>query len=167
MPQPAIVLLVEDREDDVLLIRHAFQQADLRNPLYIVRDGEEAIMYLKGEGRFANRAEYPLPDLLLLDLNMPKVDGFEVLQWIRQQPGLELLRILVLTSSERIYDVNKAYRLGANSFLVKPNDFEDFKQLSTVIKDFWLQRCKAPETFRPRKLGANSNSQGDTTAGSE
>ena len=149
MVERAVVLLVEDREDDVLLIRQAFEQSQICNPLFVVRSGEEAVFYLKGEGRFSNRDEYPLPDLLLLDLKMPGMDGFEVLAWIRQQPGLSSLRILVLTSSDQIRDVNRAYQLGANSFLVKPQDFSDLTQLSKIIKDFWLKRSKAPETFRP------------------
>ena len=159
MREHAVILLAEDREDDVVLIRRAFEKAKIPNPLYIVRDGEEAIWYLKGEGKFANRAEYPLPDLLLLDLKMPRVDGFEVLSWIRQEPGLTPLRILVLTSSDEIYDVNRAYQLGANSFLVKPHDFDDFTQLSVIIKDFWLQRSKAPETFRPPTVRKKNGSK--------
>src|SRR5437879_6114874 len=120
MSEYALILIAEDREDDIFVIRRAFEKAHLLNPLQVVRDGEEAIAYLKGEGKFANRGEYPLPELLLLDLKMPRIDGFEVLRWIRQQPGLNALRVVVLTSSEDIRDVNQAYRLGANSFLVKP-----------------------------------------------
>src|ERR1051325_10934839 len=122
----AVILLAEDEEDYVVLIRHAFSQANILNPLFVVWNGEEVIWYLKGEGKYANRDEYPLPDLLLLDLKMPRVNGFEVLEWIRRQPGLSALRVLVLTSSDEIRDVNKAYKLGANSFLVKPMDFQDF-----------------------------------------
>src|SRR5438477_12877403 len=120
MPHISVILLAEDREDDVLLIRRAFNKANLLNPLHLVHDGDEAIAYLKGEGQFANRAEYPLPSLLLLDLKMPRRDGFEVLQWVREQSSLKALRVIVLTSSEHIQDVNRAYDLGANSFLVKP-----------------------------------------------
>src|SRR5258705_8683596 len=116
MPDQAVILLAEDREDDIALIRKAFARAYVLNPLQVVRDGEEAIAYLSGEGKYSNRAEYPLPDLLLLDLKMPRIDGFEVLKWIREQPGLSALRVVVLTSSEDIRDVNVAYRLGANSF---------------------------------------------------
>ena len=82
---------------------------------------------------------------------MPRVNGFEVLSWVRSQPGLSGLRVLVLTSSDEIRDVNEAYRLGANSFLVKPLDFEDFTQVSRLILDFWLKASKSPETFRPPK----------------
>src|SRR5438132_4460545 len=109
MSDQAVILLAEDLEDDILLIRRAFERGNIDKPLQIVRDGEETIAYLKGEGKYANRAEYPLPDLLLLDLKMPRLDGFEVLRWIRQQPGLEGLRVVVLTSSEDMRDVNKAY----------------------------------------------------------
>jgi CheY-like chemotaxis protein len=149
MPDSAVVLLAEDREDDVLLIRNAFARAHIPNPLYIVRDGDEVISYLKGTGKFANRAEYPLPDLLLLDLKMPRTNGFEVLSWIRSQPSLAALRVLVLTSSDELRDVNQAYNLGANSFLVKPHDFEDFIELSRIIQEYWLHVSKTPETSRP------------------
>jgi CheY-like chemotaxis protein len=155
MAEHAVILLAEDEEDYVLLIRHAFSQANIPNPLHVVWNGQEAIAYLKGEGKYSNRDEYPLPDLMLLDLKMPRVNGFEVLKWLRVQPGLAPLRVLVLTSSEELRDVNEAYRLGANSFLVKPLDFQDFTQLSRLISDFWLKASKAPETSRPPKTPNN------------
>jgi CheY-like chemotaxis protein len=156
MSEHAVILLAEDEEDHVLLIQRAFSKANIPNPLHVVWNGQEVISYLKGEGKYSNREEYPLPDLLLLDLKMPRVNGFEVLQWIRQQSGLAPLRVLVLTSSDQIRDVNEAYRLGANSFLVKPLDFEDFAQLSHLIREFWLKTSKAPETFRPPTNQDNS-----------
>jgi len=161
MAEHAVILLAEDEEDYVLLIRRAFEQAKIPNPLHVVWNGQEAIAYLKGEGKYANREEYPLPDLFLLDLKMPRVNGFEVLKWVRSQPGLAPLRILVLTSSEEIRDVNEAYKLGANSFLVKPLDFQDFTQLSRLIQDFWLKASKTPETFRPSKISSGSPAQTD------
>lgn len=148
MPDQAVILLAEDREDDILLIRKAFQKGGISNPFFVVRDGEEVVAYLKGDGKFYNRAEYPLPSLLLLDLKMPRMDGFEVLKWIRTQPGLSALRVVVLTSSERIRDVNVAYNLGANSFLVKPMDFEHVLELTKILKEYWLRLDKPPETFR-------------------
>src|SRR5947208_2771680 len=117
MPERQVILLVEDSEDDVLIIRKAFRSAGIPNPLHVVRDGEGAIAYLAGEGRFSVRDEYPLPALILLDLKLPGMDGFEILRWIRQSPGLSSLRVVVLTSSENIRDVNAAYALGANSFM--------------------------------------------------
>lgn len=149
MPEHAVILLAEDEEDYVVLIKHAFSQAGIPNPIYVVSNGEEAISYLRGKAKYANRDEYPLPELLLLDIKMPRVNGFEVLRWVRQQPGLSGLRVLVLTSSDEIRDVNEAYKLGANSFLVKPIDFEDLAELSRVIQDFWLKASKTPESSRP------------------
>src|SRR5437879_1980484 len=99
MPDLSLILLVEDKEDDIFLIRRAFEKGGILNPLHVVRDGDEAIEYLAGEGKYNNRAEYPLPQLMLLDLKMPGTDGFEVLHWVRQQPGLSSLVIVVLTSS--------------------------------------------------------------------
>ena len=152
MPDLAVILLADDLEDDVLLIRRAFKKGNIHNPVHVVRDGEEAIAYLKGEGKYANRDEYPLPDLMLLDLQMPLKDGFEVLRWVRQQPGLAGLRIVVLTSSEDLRDVNEAYRLGANSFLVKPLEFENFVETSMFLKHYWLVMNKNPETSRAARV---------------
>jgi two-component system response regulator len=142
-------MLAEDREDDIVLIKRAFADANITNPLQVVRDGEEVITYLSGIGRYANRVEYPLPDLLLLDLKMPRVDGFEVLRWVRAQPTLSCLRVIVLTASEDIRDANVAYRLGANSFLVKPLDFQNVIALAKAMHDYWLQASKAPQISRP------------------
>ena len=150
-PDQSVILLVEDREDDVVLIRRAFDKAKVINPIQVVSNGEEAFWYLKGEGKYANRAEYPLPDLVLLDLKMPRVDGFEVLRWIRQQPGLSSVRVVVLTSSDQMRDVNEAYQLGANSFLVKPLEFERFVNMSAAINGYWLWLSKTPESSRSPK----------------
>ena len=161
MPDEAVVLLAEDRQDDIFLIQQAFSRAGLTNPLQVVKSGEEAIAYLAGEGKFANRAEYPLPALLLLDLKMPVMDGFEVLRWIRQHESLSGLRVLVLTVSNRISDVNLAYELGANSFLVKPTDFEQTVHLSSLIKDYWLGADAGPTVSRPSnsKQGAGEKQE--------
>jgi CheY-like chemotaxis protein len=148
MPERAVILLAEDEEDYVLLLRRALSEAGVQNPLQVVSTGVEAIAYLKGEGKFANRAEYPLPDLMLLDIKLPGYTGLEVLGWLRSQPGLSTLRVLMLTSSEQLRDVNDAYRLGANSFLLKPYDFTDLVQLAKVIQEYWLYISKTPESYR-------------------
>jgi CheY-like chemotaxis protein len=155
---PAVILLVEDREDDILLVKKAFEKGWINNPLQIVRDGEEAIHYLAGEGRYSNRDEYPLPDLILLDLKMPKVDGFEVVKWIRKQPGFGSIPVVVLTSSDAIRDVNRAYALGANSFLVKPLDFENFIETAKMLRTYWLKTSKRPEASREKKPNAQDKS---------
>jgi CheY-like chemotaxis protein len=144
-----VILLAEDSEDDVYMLRRAFQQAGIELPLQVVADGEQAIAYLTGQGKFANRAEFPLPDLFLLDLKMPRLNGFEVLAWLRQHPTLAPLRTVVLTTSEEIRDVNRAYAMGANSFLTKPLDFTDFKNTLQEMFNFFLIKAKAPEVSRP------------------
>jgi CheY-like chemotaxis protein len=151
MSEQALFLLVEDNEDHVVLIRRAFTKSKVVNPLQVVRNGEDAIAYLEGTGRFSNRAEFPLPALILLDLKLTGMDGFDVLRWIRQQPTLRAIRVVVLTSSNAIGDVNLAYQLGANSFLVKPVDFEDFVRVTQALQGYWLWSDKAPEVSRPHK----------------
>jgi CheY-like chemotaxis protein len=143
-----VVLVAEDNDNDAQMLRRAFQQAGLVVPLYVVSDGDEAVEYLQGSGRYANRKRFPVPDLLLLDLKMPRKDGFQVIEWVRKQPSLAPLRIVVLTSSDEIRDVNQAYRLGANSFLVKPLDFTDFKNTIHDILTYWRAN-RAPEVSRP------------------
>jgi CheY-like chemotaxis protein len=144
-----VILLAEDSEDDVYMVRRAFQQTGIDLPLQVVSNGEQAIAYLMGQGKFANRAEYPLPDLFLLDLKMPRKNGFDVLIWLRQHPTLAPLRTVVLTTSDEIRDVNRAYALGANSFLTKPLDFTDFKNTLQEMFNFFLMKAKAPEISRP------------------
>ena len=148
MVETAVILVAEDDENQIVLMRRVFKQARLLNPLQVVRNGEEAIAYLKGEGQYANREEYPLPELLLLDLKMPRKNGFEVLKWVRQQPSLRALRVVVLTSSEEMADVNRAYQLGANSFLVKPADFEQFVSIIQTLQGYWLWMSETPEISR-------------------
>src|SRR5262249_13890805 len=142
MHERAVILLADDSEDDALLIRRAFQKASIPSPFFTVNSGDEAIAYLKGEFKYSDRDEYPLPDLLLLALKMPGLDGFDVLRWIRHEPGLSELRVIVLTASDHIRDVNEAYRLGANSFMVKPLDFQNYVELGKSIQDYWLAKSK-------------------------
>jgi CheY-like chemotaxis protein len=144
-----VILLAEDSEDDVFILRRAFRQAGVTTAIHVVSDGAEALAYLKGEGKYSRRSEFPLPDLFLLDLKMPHLSGFQVLTWIRQQPELAPLRVVVLTTSDEIRDVNEAYRLGANSFLVKPLEFRDFKDTIQAMYNFWFNVSRAPETSRP------------------
>jgi CheY-like chemotaxis protein len=123
MLRDQFILLVEDDPNDTVLIRRAFQKAGFGDSLKIVSDGGQAMQYLQGQKEYGDRARFPLPFLLLLDLKMPGTDGFEVLQWIRRQPDLKRLLVVVLTSSNLQTDVDRAYDLGANSYLVKPVEF--------------------------------------------
>ena len=156
VPEQACILLIDDNEDDIVLARRALAQAQILNPLYVLRDGEEAMAYLQGAGKYADRSEFPLPDLVLLDLKMPRMDGFELLHWVRHQPALRALRIVVLTSSEEIYDVNRAYGMGANSFLVKPFDFEDYVGLARTLGSFWFGYTLAPKLDQAAQQKGNT-----------
>ena len=127
------ILLVENNPDDILLITRAFQRAKVRRPIQKVKGGLDAIAYLKGEPRFVDRRKYPLPAVVLLDIKMPVMDGFEVLRWIRRDEKFSELCVVMLTSSDLIRDVNQAYQLGANSFLVKPLDFENAADLARFL----------------------------------
>ncbi len=142
------ILLVEDDPNDVLLVQRAFQKAGLLQTLKVVRDGDEAIEYLRGHGEYANRQQYPLPFLLLLDLKMPGTNGFEVLQWVRAEPELKRLLVVVLTSSNLQTDVDRAYDLGANSYLVKPVEFGEMVNLIQRFEAYWAEINRMPTSPR-------------------
>ena len=146
--QEPLILLAEDSEDDVMILRRSFKKAGITNPLQVVYDGEEAISYLSGAGNYSDRAEFPIPELILLDLKMPKLDGFDVLRWIRLHRDYFGICVVVLTSSQDIRDVNRACALGANSFLVKPADFNGFVELSNFLNDYWFVLSKTPAVSR-------------------
>ncbi|HEU5200901.1 MAG TPA: response regulator [Ktedonobacterales bacterium] len=139
------VLLVEDNPDDVLLIQRAFHKARLSYPVHQVGDGEEAINYLDGKGIYANRQQHPLPGLLLLDLKLPRTSGMEVLAWLKAQPGLSQLPVVVFTSSREDTDIQRAYELGANSYLVKPVHFDDLLEMVQTLGIYWLQFNERPD----------------------
>ncbi len=138
------ILLVEDNYNDVLLIQRAFRKAKIEPQMSIVDDGDEAIAYLSREGKYSDREQYPLPSLILLDLKLPRRSGLEVLAWIRQQPELKRLLVVVLTSSQENSDLAKAYDLGANSYLVKPVNFQDFVSLIELIDAYWFKLNQRP-----------------------
>lgn len=139
------ILLVEDEPNDVLLMQRAFQKAKLFNPLQVVGEGEVAVSYLSGESPYGDRGRYPLPALMLLDLKLPGMSGFEVLLWLRQQPGLKRLPVVVLTSSKENTDINRAYEVGANSYLVKPVAFDDLVNIMERLNHYWFVLNERPE----------------------
>jgi CheY-like chemotaxis protein len=134
---------VEDGEDDLSLMRHAFQQASCKYPLQEVRNGEEAIAYLKGDGPYRDRNKFPLPIVMLLDLNLPKKNGYDVLTWVRAQPNLKRLAIFILTASNRAEDVECAFYLGATSYLAKPSNLETLASMMRCLCD-WVQMNHFP-----------------------
>lgn len=135
---PITILHVEDDSNDALLFQHACQKAGVTCNLQVVADGEEAIAYLSGEPRYQNRLEHPLPALVLLDLKMPRVSGFDVLRWIRNEVSYKRLPVVVLTSSSHDVDVQRAYDQGANSYLIKPVDFNRLVDLVKSVHHYWV-----------------------------
>ena len=133
------ILYAEDEENDAFFLQRALVQATVLNPLVVARDGQEAIDYCSGSGRFSNRDEHPLPCLVLLDLNMPRKSGMEVLKWIRNQPSISDLPVIVLTSSLQEADIHRAYSQGANAYLGKPSKPDELVGVIKSIKDFWRE----------------------------
>ncbi len=138
------ILLVDDSENDTFLFRVASEKAALRNPLQEVHDGEQAVAYLSGTPPFHDRAQYPLPILMLLDLKMPKKSGFEVLAWLRSESALRRLPVFIFSASLRKEDVDRAFDLGASAFLVKPSTLDDLVQMIQTLTS-WLKYNHFPE----------------------
>ncbi len=139
------ILIVEDDPNDILLIKRAFQKASVRNPLQTVSNGEEAVMYLLGQGKYEDKSLYPTPSLLLVDLKIPRKSGFEVIEWIKKQPQLKKLLVVILTSSKETHDIDRAYDLGANSYLVKPVTFKELEGMVKRLDQYWLKLNVTPE----------------------
>ena len=138
------ILVAEDDPTDAFFFQRAFKRAGLPAVLHFVRDGQEVIDYLNGTGPFADRTAYPLPQLLLLDLKMPRLNGFDVLEWVRQQPGFSSLQVVIFSSSDETKDINRAYGLGANWYLVKPHSMDELTALVGRFKKYWLEGTKDP-----------------------
>lgn len=137
-PQSGTILLVEDSSTDVLLVKRALSRLGVTNPVHTAADGEQAIAYLSGHGAYEDRSTYPLPALMLLDLKLPRRSGLEVLEWMKRQPILRRVPVIVLTSSAESIDVGRAYDLGANSYLVKPVSFDDLQRLLQSVNLYWM-----------------------------
>src|SRR5688500_3072954 len=133
------ILLVEDDSNDVFFMKRAMKLAGIINPVQVASDGRQAMNYLGGGNKRADRAQFPLPCLVLLDLKLPHVMGLDVLKWIREQPELKHLIVLVFTSSKLPLDISKAYSLGANSYLVKPSSPRELPEMVRMIKNYWLE----------------------------
>lgn len=138
MERPAQILLVEDNNMDVVLTLDAFREVRLKNKINVARNGGEALDYLFGRGKFSDRDEYPMPGLILLDLKMPGIDGFEVLRQIKGADMLKRIPVIILTSSKEEGDRALSYDIGANSYLLKPVSFDGFTDVVKKIDDYWF-----------------------------
>jgi len=138
------ILLADDDEDDCMLAREALAESRLLSELYVVRDGEELLDYLYHRGKYANPKSSPRPGLILLDLNMPKKDGREALKEIKNDPKLRQIPVIVLTTSKAEEDIYHTYDLGANSFIIKPMDFESLVEVMRTIGKYWFEIVELP-----------------------
>ena len=144
MTSEQTILLVDDSANDLVLMDVAFRRAELKGPLQAVHNGEQAIAYLAGKGKYSDRNQFPLPAVVLLDLNMPMMNGFEVLDWLRSRPPLHKRNsTIILTALRRPEDVERAFDLGANSYLVKPSTLEDLVSMIRCLRD-WLRMNHFP-----------------------
>ena len=141
-PRSAVILLVEDDEDDILFLRRAFKRADVKQAIRVARDGQEAIDYLSGKEQFADRGKYPLPCLIILDLKLPRKSGLEVLQWLRRQPELEDMPVVMVTSSGQEQDRNAAHHHGVEAYKVKPVSLDALVLLAHEIRTEAEDHCK-------------------------
>src|SRR6476660_4638492 len=123
------ILLVEDEENDARLLEMAFKQNNILNPVHWAKDGLEAIAYLNGDRVYANRTLYPFPEVLILDLKMPRMSGLELLAWIREHPDFKVIPTIIMTSSRQDPDIEKAYELGANTYMIKPSSFDELAKM--------------------------------------
>jgi len=144
-PRP-VILLVDDNPHDVVLIRLAFRRVGIIDTIHLVKDGTEAMRYIKGDGAYADRHQFAIPTLILLDLKMPQTSGFEVLQWVRNQPELANVVVVVMSGSKNDQDIERAYSLGATSYLVKPTRFEEMVKMMETLKDYttWRKSGRLP-----------------------
>lgn len=139
------ILLVEDNPDDVILFRRAMVNSGMTHTVQVAQDGMEALNYLRGEDKFADRNAYAIPDAIVLDLKMPRLAGLELLAWLKDDPEHRVIPIIVLTSSELDADVKRAYELGANTYLVKPTNFDRLVKVVKRISDYLENNVKPPK----------------------
>ena len=148
MPDQGSILVVEDSEDHVLLLQYAFGKAGITNPVKVAGTAEDAIAYLAGTGAYLDWNRHPLPAIVLLDIKLPGLSGFDVLKWIRQHPGLKALRVVMLTSSDLGQEIKMAHELGANAFFTKPVDLDRLVEMLKTLRAHWLEFSQGPEISR-------------------
>ena len=143
MERNLTILIAEDGEDDALFLRRAMKKLGWANPVHILTDGGEVMKYLKGEEKYRDRSHFPFPSVLFMDIKMPRVSGFDVLQWLRDHPGCRIIPIIMFSGSALVEDVERAYQLGANAYIVKPMGLDDLTAILKSTFDFW-SKCAKP-----------------------
>lgn len=145
MASPLKILMADDDADDKMLTKEALFESRVLNELYFVDNGVELLQYLRGEGKFSDRTLYPFPSIVLLDLNMPKMDGREALAEMKRDPMLRSVPVVILTTSKAEEDMVKGYDLGAASYITKPVTFDDLVRLMTTVGKYWVEFVELPE----------------------
>jgi CheY-like chemotaxis protein len=144
MHRSCTILIVDDDENDIFFVKRAFTEINVHCTFQMLKNGQEVVDYLLGFGHFANREIYPLPMMILMDLKMPVMDGFEVLSWLRGRPGLKVIPTIVFSSSDLPTDITRAYELGANSFMTKSVTYDGLLLKLQTLSRYWLEHCKHP-----------------------
>ena len=142
---PMNILLVEDNEDDILITERAFKEVKIENNLYVVRDGQEALDFIYHKGEYSDKKRYPVPDLILLDIKMPKIDGFQVLEELKKDLEYMRIPVIMLTSSKNQEDIVKSYQNHAASYIQKPINYEEFVEVIKVFTSYWHRINKFPD----------------------
>jgi CheY-like chemotaxis protein len=138
-----LILIIEDDPNDVIILKHALTRAGINNPVKVVQDGKEAIDYMRGEGKYRDRFQYPFPKVIFSDLKMPRMGGFDVLHWLRTHPECSVIPVIILSASKQDEDIKRAYQMGANAYLVKPSQIEDLQEMVKTAFKFWAW-CEIP-----------------------
>ena len=144
MPNRLKMLVAEDEETDVFLLRRAFERAGVAvNPMF-VRDGQETLDYLEGLGEFSDRSKFPLPAIIVLDIKMPRMNGFDVLSWLKSNREHHSTPVIMFSGSDDLRDIERAYELGANVYMMKPAEADQLLQLVSILKEYWTKYVKLP-----------------------
>ena len=137
------ILIIEDDPNDVVLLKRALNRENINNPVQVVNDGKEAVHYLQGEGKYHDRTHFPFPSVIFTDLKMPRMSGFDVLDWLKNHPECSVIPLIILTASKMEEDVRKAYQMGANAYLVKPSSIGELQEMVKTVYNFWAL-CEKP-----------------------
>ena len=145
MHRPCTILIVDDDENDIFFVKRAFTEINVHCMFHMLKNGQECVDYLQGIGEYANREKFPMPMMILMDLKMPIMDGFQVLAWLRGRPGIKVIPTIVFSSSDLPNDITRAYELGANSFMTKSVTYDGLLLKLQTLSQYWLEHCKHPQ----------------------
>ena len=145
MHRSCTILIVDDDENDIFFVKRAFSEINVHCTFHVMKNGQECVDYLAGIGDYSDRGLYPLPMMILMDLKMPIMDGFQVLAWLRARPGIKVIPTIVFSSSDIASDITRAYELGANSFMTKSVTYDGLLLKLQTLSQYWLEHCKHPQ----------------------